>query len=1572
MSLFTNRIFISLVIVFFHLTIYSQKHEKTLLKSHLKSDDYYFSGEYRKAIKLNETATKKLVKSLKEEESPYTYYTSLKKIKYQEGYGMFDNMDADIERYVKKTASFEDKPFVHYKALLEAVKIYYSFGNIKKADAYLSDLESKENLSYHPDFYSEVLLKRMQIDLKNGNFELVLKKRDDVLSHIKSTFEKKYEIKSSIDDASETHKRSHHQINANLMLYASALNTASAAYIYRGDYAAADTSLENTTKWIRKKGLGKSSISYVSTLELYYDYYKMINEIQKSRKSIEQALTVSEKSKGYKLKPYSKQYISLYERLNDALLNLNEGNNYRKVKSEIEPFILRYYPKKSFANYRLKLLDTKKDFHKQNYEKSLKDLFKLIDASSDVIPEKHPILTHYYEAYLDKYQYLENKALYEDVSKRYDDQIQDIYSTEKPIFHLTQVFEANHMIVNNNQYDQAEKIYQNSFDSVVAKHWHPQHKDYQSWINTRAIGYIQKDEYQKAEDILRDYDRQIDTYMGYLNLPKAISLQQIGDLSIQQGDYNQSFEKLNKATTIYNEIKETKNIHYMYTLRSRARLYMVQGDYENAEKVLEKALAVAKANKQESEFNVEEFVSLYINQGKYHKIDKLLKQSLETKIKKYGRGHISLIDTYKYLGEIEMIFANYIEADKNLRMSERLCQDILGRESIKYTTVERTRASLQEALGDFQNAEFSYLAILEIQEKILGREHVDVARTLHSLAITKFLNKRPTHEVETVFDEALTIIERKIGNENPMYASVLMDKADFYIETDRLEKADLLLRLADKIWEDNSELGKNNIHSAQIIMMRANIARKRQQYKQSLSLYENAVKMYKKIFSDRHPDYVYALSKTAQLHYILGDVAQANDLLEETTTKYLTFITKYFPALSEREKARYWTRIKDDFEFYNTVAFKNEKKNESMVEQVYNNVLATKALLLNSSIKIRKSIQSSGDSLLIASYNQWVDKREYLTSIAGFSDEQLKNEGVNFNTLEQEIESLERYLSESSEVFRKGSKKLLINWRAIKEQLVDNEYAVEIIRYRHFDKDFTDSIAYAALVISPETKKAPQVVHFPLGYQFETKYIKYYRNSIKYKVDDKWSYEALWQPFEKVIPEGARVYFSPEGVYNQLNIEAIKLKDDRYLIDRNEFVIISNTKDLLERKQVDPDQKLKSKDRQAILMGNPAFYHIRERKDSVMITLEDKVYAQESDRIFIEITDNITATSRDDIKIYERDKVLTTIEDSILISTEDQVFAHEQDSIYIQAEDNVKKFDELVTIEDSIIATIYDEVLISTSDSILARDYHQRIIKERDNVWAEQRHKKKISLSDKVYARAEHNIFITESDHIVNGTFYNKLTVSQLPGAASEIETLTKLLKKNKWKTQDFLFDKATEDTLKSFVSPKIFHIATHGFFASDARQNKGVEGYHKESTNRNPLLKSGLILEHGGDIIDQNTVFDYNKEQGILTAYEAMSLNFDNTELVVLSACETGLGEVQVGEGVYGLQRSFLVAGAKSIIMSLFKVSDEATLKLMSLFYEKWLQGMEKRKAFVEAKKELRKEFKEPIYWGAFIMIGS
>ena len=227
-----------------------------------------------------------------------------------------------------------------------------------------------------------------------------------------------------------------------------------------------------------------------------------------------------------------------------------------------------------------------------------------------------------------------------------------------------------------------------------------------------------------------------------------------------------------------------------------------------------------------------------------------------------------------------------------------------------------------------------------------------------------------------------------------------------------------------------------------------------------------------------------------------------------------------------------------------------------------------------------------------------------------------------------------------------------------------------------------------------------------------------------------------------------------------------------------------------------------------------------------------------------------------------------------------------------------------------------------------------------------------------------------------NPTFYltasaDDRAIVPLPGTEKEVNQLHQILTQKGWQTSEYVERSAAEEKIKELSSPKIFHIATHGLYrpteeVTFARQIQGSEAFLAQ----NPLMRTGLLLKGAGDLLDK-TDYNYNIESGILTAYEAMNLNLDKTDLVVLSACETGLGDLEAGEGVYGLQRAFLVAGAKVLIMSMFKVDDEATQKLMTKFYQKWLNTNNLRQSFIDAKKELRVEYPEPIYWGAFMMIG-
>jgi CHAT domain-containing protein len=130
-------------------------------------------------------------------------------------------------------------------------------------------------------------------------------------------------------------------------------------------------------------------------------------------------------------------------------------------------------------------------------------------------------------------------------------------------------------------------------------------------------------------------------------------------------------------------------------------------------------------------------------------------------------------------------------------------------------------------------------------------------------------------------------------------------------------------------------------------------------------------------------------------------------------------------------------------------------------------------------------------------------------------------------------------------------------------------------------------------------------------------------------------------------------------------------------------------------------------------------------------------------------------------------------------------------------------------------------------------------------------------------------------------------------------------------------------------------------------------------------MLRSGIVLAGANN--DSNTD---SENDGFLSAQEIARMNLSNLDLAVLSACETGLGEIIGSEGVFGLQRAFKLAGAKSLIMSLWKVPDAQTSELMGYFYNNYMKGMTKSFALKEAQLIMKQKYKNPFYWGGFILL--
>jgi CHAT domain-containing protein/tetratricopeptide (TPR) repeat protein len=217
-----------------------------------------------------------------------------------------------------------------------------------------------------------------------------------------------------------------------------------------------------------------------------------------------------------------------------------------------------------------------------------------------------------------------------------------------------------------------------------------------------------------------------------------------------------------------------------------------------------------------------------------------------------------------------------------------------------------------------------------------------------------------------------------------------------------------------------------------------------------------------------------------------------------------------------------------------------------------------------------------------------------------------------------------------------------------------------------------------------------------------------------------------------------------------------------------------------------------------------------------------------------------------------------------------------------------------------------------------------------------------------------------------------------LPGTKREIAGIDSIARRYGFRTHAISGTDAREDSVKNLndmASPGILHIATHGFFfpgpgsAKDSPALADSSAGYQFRLSGNTLMRSGLLMANanrGWQGLGTGAADD-----GILTAYEISNLYLPATKLVVLSACETALGDIQGSEGVFGLQRAFKMAGVKAMIMSLWKVPDEETALFMLLFYKKLFQGKTIDNAFYETRESMKKDYrKEPYKWAAWVLV--
>mgnify|MGYP001801714724 CR=1 FL=1 len=212
-----------------------------------------------------------------------------------------------------------------------------------------------------------------------------------------------------------------------------------------------------------------------------------------------------------------------------------------------------------------------------------------------------------------------------------------------------------------------------------------------------------------------------------------------------------------------------------------------------------------------------------------------------------------------------------------------------------------------------------------------------------------------------------------------------------------------------------------------------------------------------------------------------------------------------------------------------------------------------------------------------------------------------------------------------------------------------------------------------------------------------------------------------------------------------------------------------------------------------------------------------------------------------------------------------------------------------------------------------------------------------------------------------------------LPGTVQEIQTIDRLFQAANWQTTTKLGLAALEEQFKQLEqeqSPKNLHIATQGYFYGQSKNGRKVPDNARGRiiAANNLLIRSGLALTGANYAWKEEKNID-DLEDGILTAYDIATLRLPDTRLVVLSACETALGDVVNGEGVFGLQRAFKLAGVDEMLISLWKVPDTETAELMQSFYSFYLQNGDASQSLHQAQLAMSKKYRS-FYWAGFVLV--
>ncbi len=838
---------------------------------------------------------------------------------------------------------------------------------------------------------------------------------------------------------------------------------------------------------------------------------------------------------------------------------------------------------------------------------------------------------------------------------------------------------------------------------------------------------------------------------------------------------------------------------------------------------------------------LEKMLEFALNDNEYLHAEVLVNALIENKKKKneLDKGYIKLL---LQQGSIYLNIQEYNKSEEAFKYA-LLIDRRMNNHSYLEISILLSLSQLYQFTGDYEKSK------KKIQEALDKIEYISTADknyfqfcafNLQGQLYSRIGNKELSL---SLFKKSNSIASKYEDYKDPNYVMTVSNLGRQYIINGEIENA-------TEIYKNlKVQLERNDIYNLTYCNCIENLGTcylKDEKYSKAEYLFEYSARLKRNLGLDDETCHL----PLAFLNLEFKNTQKADSLYKLTMMKFVGDVKNKFSYFSENERDLYLPTKNESLDVIKSYTYNYSSKNPKIGDFAFNNELFTKGLLLNTSLQIQNTVLQSGDPTLIGSWNYL---RNLKRQISVLQSKPLSHV-VDINKMEAQADSLDKVLTQKSQLYKQSQEDMQVKWQDVQSNLKPDEAAIEFICFNYYNKRYTDSIMYCALILK---KNSPYPEMIPL---FEEKQLDSISVSTKYRDDteeiiseqyrgvvleSKTALEAslhfgsklynlVWKPLEASLKSIKTVYYAPSGKLHQVAFAAIPVDSTFLLSDKYNLHQVTSTRQIIKSNNVTSDIQ------NAVLFGG------------IQYELDNKQLAQ----------------------------VQTTTETGYL------------------------------------------------------------------------------------------SAFVSDSTQRSNSFNY-------LKGTAEEVTGISEQFKNKKLPDQLYTGITASEAAFKKLngTNTNIIHIATHGFFLpieESKREDMRFINFDNERRNvivKNPLLRSGLIMAGANRAWRGDSIPD-NWEDGILTAHEISQINLTKTDLVVLSACETALGDIKGSEGVFGLQRAFKMAGVQTLIMSLWKVPDAQTSQLMQGFYKYWLSGMTKHDAFKKAQNEVRTANRNPYYWAAFVMV--